>query len=172
MWYLSRPKPMPQSPLLSRGRQPQPALERPGLLVGSAPREDRLGAQPARGERLPTNGLAGRALAGEPDEGVAAGRSSLFASLAAKMTQETMPQVPSQFVPRSRAAHADILAASYHEVASMQGEPPMKTLVSIITLGLAVAFAAPAFAADKAPASKSACEKAHMTWDATAKKCK
>jgi hypothetical protein len=48
----------------------------------------------------------------------------------------------------------------------------MKTLVSIITLGLAVAFAAPAFAADKAPASKSACEKAHMTWDATAKKCK
>ena len=37
----------------------------------------------------------------------------------------------------------------------------MKTLVSIITLGLAVAFAAPAFAADKAPTSKSACEKAH-----------
>jgi hypothetical protein len=48
----------------------------------------------------------------------------------------------------------------------------MKTFVSIITLGLAVAFAAPAFAADKAPTSKSACEKAHMTWDATAKKCK
>ena len=43
----------------------------------------------------------------------------------------------------------------------------MKTLVSIITVGLAVAFAA-----DKAPTSKSACEKAHMTWDATAKKCK
>ena len=48
----------------------------------------------------------------------------------------------------------------------------MKTLISIITLGLAVAFAAPAFAGDKAPTSKSACEKAHMTWDATAKKCK
>jgi hypothetical protein len=48
----------------------------------------------------------------------------------------------------------------------------MKTLVSIITLGLAVAFAAPAFAADKTPMSKSTCEKAHMTWDATAKKCK
>jgi hypothetical protein len=54
----------------------------------------------------------------------------------------------------------------------MQGEHSMKTLVSIITLGLAVAFVAPAFAADKAPTSKSACEKAHMTWDATAKKCK
>jgi len=56
--------------------------------------------------------------------------------------------------------------------AGLKENPPMKTLVSIITLGLAVAFAAPAFAADKAPTSKSACEKAHMTWDATAKKCK
>ena len=46
----------------------------------------------------------------------------------------------------------------------------MKTLVSIITVGLAVVRRA--FAADKAPTSKSACEKAHMTWDATAKKCK
>ena len=92
--------------------------------------------------------------------------------LCAKKTQETMSQVPSHFVPRSRTAAADSLVATYREVASMQGEPPMKTLVSIITLGLAVAFAAPAFAADKAPTSKSACEKAHMTWDATAKKCK
>jgi hypothetical protein len=48
----------------------------------------------------------------------------------------------------------------------------MKTLASIITLGLVMAFTAPAFAADKAPTSKAACEKAHMTWDATAKKCK
>jgi hypothetical protein len=48
----------------------------------------------------------------------------------------------------------------------------MKTLVSIITLSLAVAFAAPAFAAEKVPTTKSGCEKAHMTWDATAKKCK
>jgi hypothetical protein len=48
----------------------------------------------------------------------------------------------------------------------------MKTVISIMTLALAVAFAAPAFAADKAPTSKSACEKAHMTWDASAKKCK
>ena len=45
-----------------------------------------------------------------------------------------------------------------------------KTLVSIITLGLAIAFTAPAYAA--APTSKAACEKAHMTWDASAKKCK
>jgi len=48
----------------------------------------------------------------------------------------------------------------------------MKTLVSIMTLALTVAFAAPAFAAHKPPMSKSACEKAHMTWDTTAKKCK
>ena len=48
----------------------------------------------------------------------------------------------------------------------------MKTLASIITLGLAIAFTAPAFAADKVPTSKAACEKAHMTWDASAKKCK
>jgi hypothetical protein len=48
----------------------------------------------------------------------------------------------------------------------------MKTLVSMLALGLAVAFTAPAFAAEKAPTTKSACEKAHMTWDATAKKCK
>ena len=48
----------------------------------------------------------------------------------------------------------------------------MKTLASIITLGLAIAFTAPAFAADKTPTSKAACEKAHMTWDASVKKCK
>ena len=48
----------------------------------------------------------------------------------------------------------------------------MKTLVSTITLGLAIAFAAPAYAAEKAPTNKAACEKAHMTRDASAKKCK
>ena len=48
----------------------------------------------------------------------------------------------------------------------------MKTLASIITLGLAIAFTAPTFAAEKAPTSKAACEKAHMTWDTSAKKCK
>src|SRR5262245_61038164 len=69
-------------------------------------------------------------------------------------------------------SHKDTLATTYHEVVSVQGEPPMKTLVSIITLGLAVAFTVPAFAAEKAPQSKAACEKAHMTWDATSKKCK
>ena len=51
-------------------------------------------------------------------------------------------------------------------------ETPMKTLVSIIVaLGLAVAFTAPALAADKAPTTKADCEKAKMKWDATAKKC-
>ena len=47
----------------------------------------------------------------------------------------------------------------------------MKTLVSIITLGLAIAFTAPAFAADKAPTTKAACEKAHMKWYAATKTC-
>ena len=45
----------------------------------------------------------------------------------------------------------------------------MKTLVSIISLGLALAFTVPAFAA---PTTKAACEKAHMTWNAAAKTCK
>jgi len=40
--------------------------------------------------------------------------------------------------------------------------PAMKALVSILTLILAIAFSAPA------PKSQSACEKAGMTWDATA----
>ena len=48
----------------------------------------------------------------------------------------------------------------------------MKTLVSILTLGLALAFTAPAFAAQKAPTNKLECEKAHMTWDTSAKKCR
>ena len=48
----------------------------------------------------------------------------------------------------------------------------MKTLVStIVALGLAVAFTAPAFAADKAPKTQAACEKVHMKWDATTKTC-
>jgi hypothetical protein len=51
-------------------------------------------------------------------------------------------------------------------------ENPMKTLVSVVTLGLVIAFTGSAFAAEKAPKTQAACEKAHMTWDATAKKCK
>jgi hypothetical protein len=45
----------------------------------------------------------------------------------------------------------------------------MKTLVSILALGLVVAFTAPAFAGT--PKTQAACEKAGMKWDATAKKC-
>ena len=48
----------------------------------------------------------------------------------------------------------------------------MKMFISILSLGLAVAFSVPAFAAEKAPTSKVACEKAHMTWEAATKKCK
>ncbi len=46
----------------------------------------------------------------------------------------------------------------------------MKKLVSLIlALGLAVAFTAPAFAAE--PKTKAECEKAGKKWDDTAKKC-
>jgi hypothetical protein len=49
----------------------------------------------------------------------------------------------------------------------------MKNLVSIIVAaGIAVAFAAPAFADTmKTPKTKASCEKAHMMWDAASKKC-
>lgn len=51
------------------------------------------------------------------------------------------------------------------------GDTSMKNLVSlIVALALAVGFAAPTFAAD-APKTKSACEKAHMKWDASTKTC-
>jgi hypothetical protein len=47
----------------------------------------------------------------------------------------------------------------------------MKTLASVVTLAVAIALTSSAFAADKAPTNKAACAKAHMTWDASAKKC-
>jgi hypothetical protein len=47
----------------------------------------------------------------------------------------------------------------------------MKGLVAILTLGLVVAFAAPAFAAEKTPKTQADCEKAKMKWDATSKTC-
>ena len=47
----------------------------------------------------------------------------------------------------------------------------MKALVSILSLSLFVAFTATAFAGAKPPHTKTACEKAHMTWDAATKKC-
>jgi hypothetical protein len=48
----------------------------------------------------------------------------------------------------------------------------MRNIVSmIVALGLAAAFAAPTFAAEKTPTTKAACEKSHMKWDAVAKKC-
>jgi hypothetical protein len=47
----------------------------------------------------------------------------------------------------------------------------MKTLVSVIVaLGLVAGAVAPVLAAD-APKTKTACEKAKMKWDDTAKKC-
>ncbi len=48
----------------------------------------------------------------------------------------------------------------------------MRNLLSmLVVLGLAVAFTAPAFAAEKNPTTKAACEKAGKTWDAATKKC-
>ncbi len=50
----------------------------------------------------------------------------------------------------------------------------MKGLLSLLVLGLAVAFTAPAFAADApaVPTTKADCEKTKdMKWDATTSKC-
>jgi hypothetical protein len=47
----------------------------------------------------------------------------------------------------------------------------MKILTSIVTLAVAIALTGSAFAADQAPTTKKACKQAHMTWDATTKKC-
>jgi hypothetical protein len=50
-------------------------------------------------------------------------------------------------------------------------EDAMKGLIALLTLGLGVAFVAPAFAAD-APKTKAACAKMKdMKWDATTKMC-
>jgi hypothetical protein len=46
-----------------------------------------------------------------------------------------------------------------------------KLLAIAVALGLAVAGATPALAADKTPTTKAACEKAHMKWDDSAKTC-
>ena len=54
-------------------------------------------------------------------------------------------------------------------------EKPMKTLVSIFALSMALAFATPAAAGtgpnSAPPTMKSSCEKAKMKWDDTAHKC-
>ncbi len=49
----------------------------------------------------------------------------------------------------------------------------MKTLVSLLALSIAVAFTAPAFAAEPAvPTTKAACEKMKdMKWDDATKTC-
>jgi hypothetical protein len=46
----------------------------------------------------------------------------------------------------------------------------MKTVISIFTLSLMIAVAAPAFAGTT-PKTQAACEKHHMKWDATTKTC-
>jgi hypothetical protein len=50
-------------------------------------------------------------------------------------------------------------------------ETAMKTLVSMLALGLLVAFSAPAFAGTKEPKTQAECTKAGMHWDTSAKKC-
>lgn len=47
----------------------------------------------------------------------------------------------------------------------------MKALISLLALGLAVAFTAPAFAQDPAPTTKADCEKAKGTWDEKTSTC-
>ena len=50
------------------------------------------------------------------------------------------------------------------------GGMSMKTVISIVTLSLMIAVAAPAFAG-ATPKTQAACEKHHMKWDATTKTC-
>jgi hypothetical protein len=51
-------------------------------------------------------------------------------------------------------------------------EMSMSKLLSVaVALGLAVSLVTPAFAAEKTPTTKAACEKAHMKWDDSAKTC-
>ena len=53
-----------------------------------------------------------------------------------------------------------------------KGENPMKTLVSMFALALALAFTGPAFAGDVTKATNAAdCEKAGGMWDASTNKC-
>ena len=47
----------------------------------------------------------------------------------------------------------------------------MKTLVSMVTLGLIVSFSAPVLAGTKVPTTQAECTKAGMHWDTSAKKC-
>jgi hypothetical protein len=48
-----------------------------------------------------------------------------------------------------------------------------KVIAAVVALGLAIAFTAPAFAADVTKAKTQAdCTKAGGTWDATSKTCK
>ena len=62
---------------------------------------------------------------------------------------------------------------SYRLSVAHKEEKSMKKLVALIlSLGLAVAFAAPTMAAStKTPTTKAACEKAKMSWDDANKKC-
>jgi hypothetical protein len=56
-------------------------------------------------------------------------------------------------------------------MATANGETPMKILISVISLALAVAFTAPAFAAGNQPLTKTDCKKAGMKWDESALVC-
>jgi hypothetical protein len=53
-----------------------------------------------------------------------------------------------------------------------KGRNPMKALISMFALALALAFTGPAFAGDVTKATdKASCDKAGGVWDDTAKKC-
>jgi hypothetical protein len=54
----------------------------------------------------------------------------------------------------------------------MFGGSTMKSLITLLVVGLAVASTAPAFAQDTAaPTTKAECDKAKGTWDDATKKC-
>jgi hypothetical protein len=68
-----------------------------------------------------------------------------------------------EFGAQGRSRQRDLMGLrAFPPCTSNRRRPAMKALVPILTLILAIAFSAPA------PKSQSACEKAGMTWDATA----
>lgn len=61
---------------------------------------------------------------------------------------------------------------TFSRCVASKGGSQMKTVIStIVGVALAIAFIAPAVAAEKTPKTQAACEKAKMKWDATSKTC-
>ena len=77
-----------------------------------------------------------------------------------------------QFVtPANLTARAFSYGCKKAALANKEELSMSKLLAITVALGLVLASATPGLAADKAPNTKSACEKAHMKWDDSSKTC-